>query len=197
MPLNMRASNGKIFGPLNVDKNVHILKLTKAKLSVMTSGPVPPNPAELLGSAQMRELLSTSSAKYDFVILDCPPILAVHDGLVLSKMVDSMLLVIDMTKTRRAHLKHAIERLREVNAPLSGVVLNRVPRNMEGYSYYYLQERYLEQEEADTGSSATDSGDLGERESAPASPRASGLSFGRLSTRLRDPGRNLEPREER
>jgi capsular exopolysaccharide synthesis family protein len=196
VPLNMRASNGKVFGPINVDKNVHILKLTKAKLSVLPSGPIPPNPAELLGSAQMRDLLSGSAAKYDFVILDCPPILAVHDGIVLSKMVDGVILVVDMSHTRRNHFKHAVERLREVNAPLFGVVLNRVKRNMEGYSYYYLQQKYLEQESA-VGNAATDAmpSPQGELEKT-SSPRRLGLPIGQLTQRLGGSGKPIEPKEE-
>lgn len=198
VPLNPRAGNGKLFGPLNVDKNVHVLKLTKTRLSVMPSGPLPPNPAELLGSSQMRDLLTSSAAKYDYVILDSPPVLAVHDGIMLSTMVDNVILVVDMSRTRRNHLKHAVERLREVQAPISGVVLNRINRNTEGYSYYYLQQRYLEQE-SDKGIETAQPEVNGqvERESPQPAPRLlSTLSVGQLSSRFGGSRKGIDPREE-
>jgi non-specific protein-tyrosine kinase len=197
-PLNHRVSNGKVFGPLSVDKNVHILKLTKTRLTVLPSGTLPPNPGELLASSQMRELLTSSAVKYDYVIIDSPPILAVHDGVMLSTMVDSVLLVVDMNRTRRNDLKHTIERLREVKAPIVGVILNRISRNTEGYSYNHLQQRYLEPEqEKEKDAAPAMPGDLTDREIAQPAPRLLGsLSIGQLSSRLGGSGKNLEPREE-
>jgi non-specific protein-tyrosine kinase len=197
-PLNPRTSNGKLFGPLNVDKNVHVLKLTKTRLSVMTTGPLPPNPAEVLGSTQMRDLLTSAAAKYDFVLLDSPPVLAVHDGIMLSTMVDSVILVVDMRHTRRNHLKHAVERLREVNAPLSGVVLNRISRNTEGYSYYFLQQKYLEPEGDEEAEAAqVEPNDTAEREKQQLSPRLlSSLSVGSLSSRIGGSGKGVGRQEE-
>jgi non-specific protein-tyrosine kinase len=195
--LTLRGNNGKLFGPLNVDKNVHVLKLTKTRLSVMPSGPLPPNPAELLGSSQMRDLLTSSAAKYDYVILDSPPVLAVHDGIMLSTMVDSVLLVVDMSHTRRNHLKHAIERLHEVQAPITGVVLNRIKRNTEGYSYYYLQQRYLEQE-ADKEGETTQPEVTGqvERDPQPSPRLLNTLSVGQLSSRFGGSRKGVDPQEE-
>ncbi len=198
LPLNHKTSNGKVFGPLSVDKNVHILKLTKARLTVLPSGTLPPNPGELLASSQMRELLASSAVKYDYVIIDSPPILAVHDGVMLSTMVDNVLLVVDMTRTRRKDLKHTIERLNEVKAPIDGVVLNRISRNTEGYSYNHLQQRYLEPEQVkEKDVIPTVAGDLTERETARPTPRLlSSLSIGQRSLRLGGSSKNLEPREE-
>lgn len=194
VPLNIRASNGKLFGPLNVEKNVHVLKLTKTRLSVMPSGPLPTSPAELLASSQMKELLASSAAKYDFVILDSPPILAVHDGIMLSAMVDNVILVVDMSHTRRNHLKHAIERLREVSAPVSGVVLNRISRNTEGYSYYHIQQQYLKPEHTDEKDAPPDPSV--DREAQQPAPRLlSALPMGQISSRFGGTAKGLGPQE--
>jgi non-specific protein-tyrosine kinase len=146
LPLNYQTNNGKGYGATRIENQAHLQKLTKTRLSVLTSGPIPPIPAELLGSPQMEELLSRLSAEYDFIVLDSPPVLAVTDAVVLSTMVDTVLLVVDMRNTRRNQLKHAIERLREVNAPLAGVIVNRLKHKSEGYTYYsqHLQKSYLE-----------------------------------------------------
>jgi Mrp family chromosome partitioning ATPase len=144
----------------------------------------------------MRELLASSAVKYDYVIIDSPPILAVHDGVMLSTMVGNVLLVVDMSRTRRNDLKHTIERLREVKAPIVGVILNRISRNTEGYSYNHLQQRYLEPEQVKDTVPAI-AGDLTDLEMARPAPRLlSSLSIGQLSSRLGGPGKNLEPREE-
>jgi non-specific protein-tyrosine kinase len=110
-------------------------------LSVLTSGPVPPNPSELLDSTKMRTVLRVLSRNFDYIILDSPPSLAVTDAVILGAQVDSVLLVVDAGKTRREQLKQSVEKLREVNANLIGVVLNRLSRKGDGYGdyYYYYQ----------------------------------------------------------
>ena len=105
-------------------------------LRVLTSGPVPPNPAQLLSTAPMRELLSGLQAEADMVILDSPPATAVADAAILSTQVDAVLLVVDAGSTRRVLARRAIEALKQVNARVIGVTLNRMPRG-GGYYYYY------------------------------------------------------------
>jgi Mrp family chromosome partitioning ATPase len=165
LPLNYQTNNGRGHGSASIEYYAHVQKLTKTRLSVLTSGPIPPIPAELLGSPQMEQLLSRLSADFDFVVLDSPPILAVTDALVLSSMVDTVLLVVDMRSTRRNQLKHAIERLREVNAPLAGIIANRLSHKSEGYAYYsqHLQKSYLERERGSVAK-ATQSGKNGQDE---------------------------------
>jgi non-specific protein-tyrosine kinase len=128
------------------DRYIHTLKLTRNRLSVMTSGPVPNMPAELLSSSQMRDLLSRVSQAYDYVLVDSPPVLATSDAAILGTMVDSIILVVDMGQTRRDYLKHAIEHLGEVGAPVSGLILNRLKPNAAGnsYGYYHRQTEYLQ-----------------------------------------------------
>jgi len=106
-------------------------------LRVLTSGPLPPNPAEILGTARMRELLAALAEQADILVVDSPPMLAVADAAILASQVDGVLLVVDAGKTRRGFAQQALLRLQQVQAPVVGVVLNRVPQRRSGYYYYY------------------------------------------------------------
>lgn len=111
-------------------------------LWVLPSGPIPPNPSELLGSSKMKAVLAELVGRFDILIVDSPPSLAVTDALVLSSFMDAVLLVVDAGTTRRTHLRQAVEKLREVSvrgqrARLVGVVLNRLTPRSDGYHYYY------------------------------------------------------------
>jgi non-specific protein-tyrosine kinase len=106
-------------------------------LSIMTSGPIPPNPSELLGSTKMHEALKYLTEKFDYVVVDSPPVMAVTDAVVLSTQVDSVLVVTEAGRTQRTPLKQTVENLRNVKANLVGVVLNRLSSRGDGYGYYY------------------------------------------------------------
>ena len=106
-------------------------------LQVMTTGPLPPNPAELLGSQRMRGLLDTLGQQADYIIIDSPPVLALSDAPVLATQVDGTLLVILSGRTRIEGLKRAQAVLEQVNAHIVGVLFNRVSRRSRGYYYYY------------------------------------------------------------
>ncbi len=108
-------------------------------LRVMTSGPLPPNPAELLDSKQMVEILKTLRAESDMVIIDSPPVLAVADATIIGSRCSGAILVLDAGRTRTDICKRAVERLRQTNIRLFGVVLNKLSiRRASGYySYYY------------------------------------------------------------
>jgi capsular exopolysaccharide synthesis family protein len=121
-----------------------VLQETSAPgLRVMTSGPLPPNPAELLGSARMREVLAALGAAADIVILDSPPVLAMSDSAILASQVDGVLLVLDAKDTRREMARRALASLQQVKARVVGAVLNRVSQERSGYYYYYYS-RYNE-----------------------------------------------------
>ena len=114
-------------------------------LYVLTSGSLPPNPAELVGSGKMHTLLGMLSELFDYVIIDGPPVLAVTDPVVLSTRSDSVLLVSSAGQTRRTQLRQATEQLREVNANMIGIVLNRVSAKTSGYYYYnYYSTSYFQ-----------------------------------------------------
>jgi capsular exopolysaccharide synthesis family protein len=110
-------------------------------LSVLGSGPFPPNPSELLGSQAMRDVLSEASSAYDIVMLDSPPLLAVTDAAVLSTLVDGAILVVRMGATPRTSVRRAMSQLQTVHGRLIGAVLNDVDFRSGlyggGYGYYY------------------------------------------------------------
>jgi polysaccharide biosynthesis transport protein len=106
-------------------------------LSVIAAGPIPPNPSELLQSERFKAVLDKLREKYDHVILDSPPVVAVTDAVILSTMVDSSVLVIRALKTTKELGKHATRMLRDVGANLAGVVLNAVNVNRDEYDYWY------------------------------------------------------------
>jgi len=105
-------------------------------LRLLTSGPIPPNPSELLGSARMAVLLDNLRGQADIVIIDSAPILPVADTLALQRHVDGVILVLDVRRTGMKTLGRAVERLRQVSANMVGVVLNRDRRNKADYYGY-------------------------------------------------------------
>jgi succinoglycan biosynthesis transport protein ExoP len=120
-------------------------------LDVLFSGPTPPNPAELLGSGYLREMLSGARASYDQIILDAPPVLLVTDALVLTGMVDGVVMVCRFRRTSRGALLRARSQLEAINARVLGVVLNAVQTTRGGYfrkQYRAFYEYHEEDEQA-------------------------------------------------
>ncbi len=112
-------------------------------LFLLTSGPVPPNPSELLGSLKMRQLIDFLLAQFDYLIFDSPPVLSVTDSVILSTQVDGVLLVLRAEKSRRGRAKQMVQSLREVNANLIGTILNDLKSKSDGYdAYYYYKDPY-------------------------------------------------------
>ena len=109
-------------------------------LSILTSGPIPPNPAELLGSDQMRRLVATLQSNYTHVVVDSPPISSFTDGVLISTMVDGVLLVVHGGKSSRHIVRRSKQLLSDVGAKIFGVVLNNV--NLQSHDYYYYQSYY-------------------------------------------------------
>ncbi len=127
-------------------------------LYVMTSGPIPPNPSELLGSSKMLGTLDYLCGRFDMVIVDSPPVMAVTDAVVLSTQVDSVVVVAEAGRTQRAPLRQTVEHLRDVKANLVGVVLNRLTSRGDGYYYYYRNAYYLDEGEYAASSGANGGG---------------------------------------
>lgn len=111
-------------------------------LTLMPCGPVPPNPAELIASERMRELIRTASQHYDHVIIDSPPLMNVTDPAILSTMVDGVILVVQAGRSTRDIVRRAKQDLRSVGARIFGVVLNNVDLKREGYYDYYYYRYY-------------------------------------------------------
>ncbi len=107
-------------------------------LTVLTSGAIPPNPSELLGSQSARHLLAELRAKFDYVIVDSTPLLAVTDAAILAAGADGVLIMARFGQTKRDQLAHAVGNLRSVGAPLLGAVFTLMPiRGSSSYSYSY------------------------------------------------------------
>ncbi len=143
-----RPSQHEIFGQSNdvglttmvVDEKAMsqppLLEIGVPGLLLLPSGPLPPNPSELVGSRRMQEIIAALSERADIVLFDAPPIIAVTDAAVLASRVDGVLLVVKAGGTKRDHAQKAKALLEKVNAHLVGAVLNNVKMDTSYYSYY-------------------------------------------------------------
>jgi len=125
-------------------------------LHVLTSGPIPPNPAELLGSEQMRKLLEVLSIPFTHIVIDSPPVSSFTDGVLIASMVDGVLLVVHGGKSSRGVVRRSRQLLLDVGAKLFGVVLNNVSVRSHDYSYYqryYHQAYYTQDPESEKAAS--------------------------------------------
>jgi len=111
-------------------------------LDLITSGPIPPNPSEMLGSARMAAMLETLRKRYTRIIIDSPPATAVTDAIVLSKSVDGVILVIRVADIPREVIKNAVAQFKAVGANLLGAVLNGVDMSRDKYYYSYHYQYY-------------------------------------------------------
>jgi non-specific protein-tyrosine kinase len=114
-------------------------------LRVLTTGPLPPNPAELMGSQRMRGVVDRLKGSADLVVFDSPPLQAVSDAAILSSYLDGTLLVIDATRSRRRAVHLGVDALAKAGANVLGVVLNRLPSRLRtdfeaAYGGYYASD---------------------------------------------------------
>ncbi len=137
-----------------------IKEMAVPNLSVLPSGPVPPNPAELISSARMKELLRLATERFDHVLIDSPPLMSVSDPLVLSTLVEGVILVVQAGRSSRGLVRRARMELSNVGSRIFGVVLNNVDYKREGYNDYYYYNRYDTSYESDDDTErANSSGD--------------------------------------
>ncbi len=109
----------------------------KGDLWVLGSGPIPPNPSELLGSVLMQRALRELESRFDIVLIDAPPLLPVTDAAVLSTVAGGTVVVVGVGMVDRDHLTKALQSLESVKANLLGLVLNRIPtKGADAYHYY-------------------------------------------------------------
>lgn len=141
---------------LSGEKNIDALIQSydkRANLKLLTSGPVPPNPAELLGSDEMRKLLALLSERFAHIIIDSPPAISFTDASILSTMVDGVVLIVHGGKSSRAVVRRARQQLLDVGANIFGVVLNNVKLESQqdyyyaGYYGYYSSHYYSADED--------------------------------------------------
>jgi len=137
-------------------------------LSVLPAGTPPPNPAELLASTNMRDVLEQLRGQYDHIVVDTPPTLSVTDAVVLSPRADAIVLVIRSGQTTKQALRRSRDILMQVNAKVSGVLLNAVDLSSPDYYYYYeYQGKYSRYYRDDEKHHDEDEDDVEETEASP------------------------------
>jgi succinoglycan biosynthesis transport protein ExoP len=129
-----RGVSNILVGNCTIDEA--IIHTTIPGIDIVPSGPVPPNPSEMLGSQRMTKLLTDVRDRYDRIIIDSPPLTAVTDAVILSRRVDGVVLVIRAGETHREIIKNAIGLLNAANAHTVGAVLNGVEMGRDSYYYY-------------------------------------------------------------
>ena len=118
-------------------------------LYALTGGVIPPNPSELLGSEQMKNVLQRAKEQYDYVLIDTPPVMPVTDALIVSRFVDGMILVIASAEVKVEMARDVKNQLQHAGANILGVVLNKVRSEHHGYGYGYYY--YYGSKEASDG----------------------------------------------
>ena len=113
-----------------IDENIHVI----------TAGKKTPNPAEMVSSKAMEELIEILKRKYDYVIIDTPPVRTISDGVILAAKADGVVLVVRAGKTKSADIVKGYKELEKVKANIVGSVLNAVDNRRHGYYYYYYYE---------------------------------------------------------
>ncbi|MCI0520640.1 MAG: polysaccharide biosynthesis tyrosine autokinase, partial [Chloroflexi bacterium] len=137
-----RRGVSSLFVQPHVDLNGSLQQTAVTGLTAMTAGDIPPNPAELLGSEKMIDILGKVRERVDVVVVDSPPVMAVTDSAVLASRVDGVLLVLKPGSTNLAAARQAVEQLRRVGANILGVVLNEVDLGRSRYKYYRYRGYY-------------------------------------------------------
>jgi len=139
-----RVANGLGLSSLltrQAEKDKAILPTKIDNLSILTAGPIPPNPAELLSSRAMEHLVTQLREEFDIIIFDAPPLLQVADSRITSKLTDGVVLVVGCTTSDRQRVLKAKEQLELAEAKILGVVLNRRELTDDSaYQYYYSYE---------------------------------------------------------
>jgi capsular exopolysaccharide synthesis family protein len=111
-------------------------------LEVITSGPIPPNPSDLIGSDRMRDLIKEAIQEYDCILFDSSPVGAVTDPVILSRFVEGVVLIVKVGQTVRDRVANSFRLLKDVQAHVLGAVLNDINIGKDGYYYYYYYHYY-------------------------------------------------------
>ena len=120
----------------------YVVETEHEGLSLLLSGPIPPNPAELLGSKRMKKVLADLSEAYDLLLIDSPPTIAVADASILAQGVNGVILVIGYGEVSRDFALQAKSQLEKVGAKIIGAVLNKVEMKTKQYHYYYYYQSH-------------------------------------------------------
>lgn len=136
------VSNGKGISDLLVGKvkfEEAVQKTSVENLELLTSGTKPPNPAELLSSSKMKNFVAGLKSRYEYIIIDTPPVIAVTDAQLIASHADGTVLVVASSQAEREAVIKSKELLEKVNAKILGVVLNKLEVNEKGYYGYYYE----------------------------------------------------------
>jgi len=170
-----------LMGDQDASLNGYLQATEVEGLRVLTSGPRPPNPSELLGADRMQRLIERLKEEADIVLFDSPPSLVASDAAVLATQVDGVLIVVEVGATRRDMAARGVESLRQVGARVYGAVLNQVSRRQGGYYYYY--DHYYSDDEEDGKGKVRRQGSRGRGGFLSQVSRWLGLDSGRSSRR--------------
>ncbi|WP_239734029.1 polysaccharide biosynthesis tyrosine autokinase [Mammaliicoccus sp. H-M33] len=132
---NMDGFSNLIINKADYNKAIH--KTDIVNLDLLTSGPIPPNPSELIGSEKSLEVFEYLRSEYDFIIIDTPPVNTVTDAQLFSKIAKYVVYVVDVRKNDRNAIKKGKELIEKVGAKILGVVLNKAPEDKSSSYYYY------------------------------------------------------------
>lgn len=144
---NISGLSNLILGETSIEEAVMKAPFDEKNLDILTCGPVPPNPSELLHTEEFRRLVRDLRDRYDRIIFDSPPLGAVSDALILSHVADALFLILKFGQTRQELLGRSVEQLEAIGAPFVGTVLNNIDTD-SGYGYaYYYRYRYDEPED--------------------------------------------------
>ena len=119
------------------DYRKYIWETAVPGVMVLPAGPVPPNPAELVGSKRMKRLIEEVSEQFDIVLIDTPPVIAVTDAAILAQEVDGVILVLASGEVNKGYAQKAKDQLDKLGVKILGAVLNKVDLNTHEYYYYY------------------------------------------------------------
>jgi len=136
--MNLPNNKGLHDALRGADYEKQLVKMEEVSgLDILTAGEPSPNPTEMLASPRMRELLATWRQKYDYIIVDTPPVLGMADSGILSSMLDAVILVVRSSQTHRTSLRRSRDLLEKISAPLIGTLVNGVDINSESHYDYY------------------------------------------------------------
>lgn len=126
----------------NIKKEECMAQSTVKNLFILTSGPIPPNPAELLGTKKMRDFIEDLKREFDMVLIDAPPVLAVTDAQILSTIADGVIFVASYGEAQKNAMVDAKELIDKVGGKVIGIVFNKVPEAVSGYYGKYYKGYY-------------------------------------------------------
>lgn len=120
----------------------YIIQTNNKNISLLPTGPTPPNPVELLASDNNRQLIQDIKDKYDIIILDCPPVIGLSDTLIMTKYSDANIVVVSNKKTKIDNLSRTKKVFEQANASITGVVINKASVKDNNYYSYYCSDSY-------------------------------------------------------